>query len=125
MRKDLVVIPQDEPGVLARLGAVLGAAGVNIEGCSAFTGGGKGVVHILVDDDEAGIVALREAGFEVAAARRVAVAVLENRPGAIGQACEQLGEAGVNIEQAYFANGNQFVVVCDDVDRANEVLGIS
>ncbi len=28
MRKDLVIIPNDEPGVLARMGATLGAAGV-------------------------------------------------------------------------------------------------
>ena len=38
MRKDLVIIPDDKPGVLARLGECLGEAGINIEACSAFTG---------------------------------------------------------------------------------------
>ena len=125
MRKDLVIIPPDEPGILARLGHALGAAGVNIEGCSAFTGGGKGVVHLLVDDADKGIEALAAAGYDVKAARRVVVAKLENRPGALGDACDALAEAGVNIEQAYFANDNNLVVVCDDVDRAKELLGVA
>ena len=124
MRKDLVVIPSDEPGMLARIGEVLGQAGVNIDGCSAFTGGGKGVVHVLVSDDEKGIAALTEAGIEVKAARRVVVVKLDNTPGAIGAACHAIGDAGVNIEQAYFANDNQLVLVCDDVDGAKAALGL-
>ena len=123
-RKDLVIIPQDEPGVLARMAETLGEAGINIEACSAFTGGGKGVVHLLVDKDEKAIGVLADAGFDVKAARRVAVAQLENRPGTLGEACHQVEEAGVNIEQAYFANDNRLVIVCDDVDAAKAALGI-
>lgn len=122
MRKDLVIIPNDEPGVLARLGTTLGEAGVNIEGCSAFTGGGKGVVHLLVDDAEAGIAALTEAGFDVKAARDVAVVRLENVPGAIGQAVSRLADNDVNVEQAYFANEQQLVIVADDVEKARQLL---
>lgn len=124
-RKDLVIIPQDEPGVLARLAETLGQAGINIEACSAFTGGGKGVVHLLVDKDEEAIRTLADAGFEVKAARRVAVATLENTPGSLATACHKVEEAGVNIEQAYFAADNQLVIVCDDVDTAKQALGIA
>ena len=123
-RKDLVIIPQDEPGVLARLADTLGRAGINIEACSAFTGGGKGVVHLLVDKDDEAIGVLADAGFDVKAARRVAVAQLANRPGALAEACHRVEQAGVNIEQAYFASDNQLVVVCDDVDAAKQALGI-
>jgi hypothetical protein len=125
VRKDLVIIPSDEPGILAKLGVELGAAGVNIEGCSAFTGGGKGVVHLLVDDADKGIEVLAGAGYDVKAARRVVVAKLENRPGTLGETCGRLADADVNIEQAYFANDNQLVIVCDDVDKAKELLGIA
>jgi hypothetical protein len=123
-RKDLVIIPEDKPGVLAELAQTLGDAGINIEGCSAFTGGGKGVVHLLVDKDEEAIRILADAGIEVRAARRVAVATLENRPGTLAEACHRLEDAGVNIEQAYFANTNQLVIVCDDVDGAKAALNI-
>ena len=124
-RKDLVIIPQDEPGVLARLAQTLAEAGINIQACSAFTGGGKGVVHLLVDKDEEAIGVLADAGFDVKAARRVAVAQLENRPGTLAEACHRVEEVGVNIEQAYFASDNQLVVVCDDVDAAKQALGIT
>jgi hypothetical protein len=69
MRSDLVIIPEDHPGVLADLGEVLGAAGINIEAISAFTGKGKGIVHILVREPEPARDALSRAGFDVRAAR--------------------------------------------------------
>ncbi len=125
MRKDLVIIPEDEPGVLARLGEVLGTAGINIEAISAFTGRGKGIVHLLVDQAEAAVEVLGEAGIEVKAARRVAVAPLPDEPGHLGEACRKLADAGINIEQAYIAAGSKLVIVCDEVDRAKELLGIT
>ena len=51
MAYDVMVILDDSPGELARLGEVAGAAGVNLDGFAAFTGDGKGVVHALVSDD--------------------------------------------------------------------------
>ncbi|MFP5310163.1 MAG: amino acid-binding protein [Actinomycetes bacterium] len=123
-RRDLVIIPDDEPGILARLGEAAGASGINIEACSAFTGAGKGVVHLLVDDHDKAISAFRDAGFDVKAARRVVVADIPDTPGELGKACRKLADAEVNIEQAYIAAGSKLVIVCDDVDRAKEVLGV-
>ncbi|MFA9429576.1 ACT domain-containing protein [Egicoccus sp. AB-alg2] len=123
MRKDLVIIPDDEPGVLARLGETLGDAGINIEAISAFTGRGKGLVHVLVDRADDAVQLLREAGFDVKASRDVAVVALPDEPGQLGAACRRLADAGVNIEQAYIAAGSHLVVVADDVVRAREILG--
>jgi hypothetical protein len=125
MRKDLVIVPEDSPGVLADLGEKLGAAGINIEAISAFTGQGKGIVHVLVDQADEALRVLTEAGVEVRAARRVAVVPLPDEPGELGKACRTLADAGVNIEQAYIAAGSKLVVVCDDVDQAKELLGVS
>ena len=124
MRKDLVIIPEDTPGQLARLGEVLGAAGVNIEAISAFTGQGKGIVHVLVDRAEDALAALAADGIDVRAARRVVVVSLPDEPGHLGAACRTLADAGVNIEQAYIAAGSKLVIVCDDVERAKALLGV-
>lgn len=125
MRKDLVIIPDDQPGVLARLGATLGGAGINIEAISAFTGQGKGIVHLLVDKADEALEVLADAGIEVSAARRVAVKSLPNEPGSLGDACAKLADGGINIEQAYIAAESKLVIVCDDVDAAKRVLEIT
>lgn len=122
MRKDLVIIPDDKPGVLARLGEAAGAAAINIEAISAFTGQGKGIVHVLVDDADRAFEVFTEAGFDVRAARSVAVADIPDSPGELGKACRALADAGVNIEQAYIAAGSKLVVICDDVEAAMAIF---
>ena len=125
MRKDLVIIPSDAPGVLATLGETLGAAGINIEAISAFTGQGKGIVHLLVDRAEDALPILSDAGIEVQAARDVVVVPLPDEPGQLGAACRKLADAAINIEQAYIAAGSMLVVVCEDTARAAQILGVS
>lgn len=123
MHKDFVLIPDDQPGVLARLGEACGAAGINIEGLSAFTGQGKGVVHVLVPDAEHALEVLDEAGLDVRAARDVVVVDIADQPGAMGAICRTVAEADINIEQAYLATGGRMVMVVDDVERARALLG--
>ena len=122
MRKDFVLIPDDQPGVLARLGEAAGKAGINIEGISAFTGQGKGVVHVLVPDAEAALQALSDAGLDVRAARDVIVVDIEDRPGALGEFTRRLADENINVEQAYLATNNRLVLVVDDTERARTLL---
>lgn len=122
MRKDFVLIPDDQPGVLARLGEAAGKAGINIEGISAFTGQGKGVVHVLVPDAEGALEALSKAGLDVRAARDVIVVDIEDRPGALGEFTRRLADEDINVEQAYIATNNRLVLAVDDITRARELL---
>ncbi len=122
MRKDLVVTPDDRPGVLAEIAETLAENGVNIEACSAFTGGGRSVVHLLVDDDVAGVEVLEAKGLTVHAARNVAIAQLSNEPGSLAAATRRIHDAGINIEQAYFANDNRLVVVSEDPEGVRDAL---
>lgn len=122
MRKDFVLIPDDQPGVLARLGEAAGKAGINIEGISAFTGEGKGVVHVLVPDAEGALEALSQAGLNVRAARDVIVVDIEDKPGALGEFTRRLADADINVEQAYLATNNRLVLAVDDITKARELL---
>ncbi len=122
LTKDFTLIPDDQPGVLARLGEVAGAAGISIAGMSAFTGEGKGVVHLLVEDAEAALGVLAAAGFDVRAARDVLVVPLEDRPGALGEVCRRLADGGVNVQQAYTAGGSRLVLAVDDLEAARALI---
>ena len=122
MRKDFVLIPDDQPGVLARLGEAAGKAGINIEGISAFTGQGKGVVHVLVPDAELALKALSEAGLDVRAARDVIVVDIADEPGMLGEFTRRLADENINVEQAYLATNNRLVLAVDDIERARELV---
>ena len=122
MRKDFVLIPDDQPGMIARLGEAASAAGINIEGISAFTGQGKGVVHVLVPDAELALKALSDAGLEVRGARDVIVVDISDEPGALGEFTRRVADAGINIEQAYLATNNRLVMAVDDFERARELF---
>jgi hypothetical protein len=125
MPKDLTVVLQDRPGELARLGQATGEAGVNLQGMCAFTGEGRGIIHILVDDAKAAAArkALEEAGMGVADEREVLVVDIEDRPGTLGELARSLAEASVNIELAYTTFGVKLVIATDDIDSARAALG--
>ena len=125
MPTDVTVVLQDEPGQLAKLGGAVGAAGVNIRGMCAFTGEGRGIIHVLVDDDAAqrAVAALTEAGMGVAGDREVLVVDIEDKPGSLGELARELAEANVNIELLYTTFGGVRVVIAtDDLASARAAL---
>jgi len=98
---------------------------VNIRGLAAFTGEGKGVVHVLVDDDA--VVRCRQAlervGMAVADVREVLVVNIEDRPGTLGELTRQLAKANVNIDLAYPTFGGvHLVIATEDLKAARSVL---
>jgi hypothetical protein len=125
MPTDVTVVLQDEPGQLANLGGAVGAAGVNIRGLCAFTGEGRGIIHLLVDDGaaERAVAALTEAGLGVAGAREVLVVDIEDKPGSLGELARELADASVNIELLYtIFGGVKVVIATDDLDNARVAL---
>jgi hypothetical protein len=125
MAYDVTLILDDRPGELARLGEVAGAASVNIDGFAAFTGEGKGVVHVLVADDRLDRLrdALTQAGMSIADEREVFVVTVADEPGALGEVARRLADANVNIDLAYTTFGGvRLVFSTDDVRLAREAL---
>jgi len=125
MARDLTVVLQDRPGELARLGQATGQAGLNIQGMCAITGEGKGVIHLLFDDNDTTTArnALEEAGMGVADDREVLVIDVTDQPGTLGGMARALGEANVNIELAYTTFGGiKLVIATDDLDSARAAL---
>jgi len=126
MPTDLTLILHDRPGELARVGEVAGSAGIHIRGVAAFTGEGRGVIHVLVDDDEAerAVGAFKQERLRLADQREVLVVDVLDRPGSLGELARELAEANVNLELAYPTfDSAQLVLVTDDMQSAREALG--
>lgn len=125
MPTNLTVILKDEPGQLARLGGATGAAGVNIEGMCAFTGEGRGIIHLLIADDAVAraVAALENAGMGIADWREVLVVDIANQPGSLAELARELTAAGVNIELLYTTFGGvKLVIATDDLESARAAL---
>ncbi len=122
MLEEIVIQTKDEPGTLAEVGELLGSSGVNIETLAASSALGNGVVHIVVDDGEDAAEILRSNGYSVISCRSVMTATLDDSPGALGQYCRKLADAGVEISAAYMAKRaggeSELIFAVDDLEAA-------
>jgi hypothetical protein len=128
MSKDLTVILEDRPGMLAELGEAMGKAGINIDGMCGFLAEGKGVIHMLVEDAEAARSALEGAGLDVREERdvlmlRLGVDIID-RPGQTGEIGRRLADEAINVDLVYATWKGDAVVGADDLAKARETLGV-
>jgi hypothetical protein len=124
MAIDLTLYLDDQPGELARVGDLLGAAGANIAGlCALTSGGGQAEVHVLVDDPTSAFEALEHAGIKIIAEQEVIVLKVADQPGALGEVARKLGNAGVNLTTAYLATNTRLVLAADNLAEAKSALG--
>jgi hypothetical protein len=123
MATNLTIELEDKPGTLAELGEALGGAGINIEGLCGYASGGKGIVHLLVEDGAAARAALEGAAIDVQDERDVVVVDIEDRPGALGVITRRLSNAGVSLNLAYLATNTRLVLGADDVESVRRAVG--
>lgn len=128
MATDLTVVLDDRAGQLAHMGEALGDAGITIEGFSATTHDGVGVVHVLVDNAMVAQNALILADIKVEGEADAVVLDLTaeeaNRPGALGRVAGKVAAAGINIATAYLATRDRAVLVTSDNEKAREALQV-
>ncbi len=110
----------DEPGSLARLGAVLGDAEVNIDGIQGTSGDGESVVHFVTDNALEATRALDDSGSDYVIREVVVLKVLDE-PGILGDVALVMSEAGVNIDSVYTTTRGEVVFGVDDVAGAVQI----
>jgi hypothetical protein len=125
MFEEIIVTVDDRPGVLAEIGELLGAAGVNIETLCASAHDGRAVIHLVVDDGEDAGELLAQNGFKVAGARPVMTVTLDDRPGELGRYCRRLADAGIGVSAVYVARRGggetELIFAVDDPGAAGNV----
>lgn len=97
---ELIVHVENRPGRLAAITELLGDAGVNIEALAAYGYDGEGVLRLIVDDADAALRVLKEAGLRVDR-HAVLTAFLPHQPGALAAVTRRLADADVNIDALY------------------------
>ncbi|HYI46014.1 MAG TPA: hypothetical protein VE174_11220 [Actinomycetota bacterium] len=124
MLEEIIVLADDEPAFLARLGEILGSSGVNIETFSAYVNDGIGIVHLVVDDGEDAAEVLSQNGFKVESSRPILTATLDDRPGELGRYCRKLTDSGIDISAAYVmkrgSGETELIFAVDDLEAAQQ-----
>ena len=120
--KDIEIVLENKPGMLALIGETLGKNKISLEGGGVFNAGKKSIAHFLVEDAEKAKLLLEEAGLIVPAISPVIIQKLrQDVPGQLGMFCRKLADAGVNILTQYSDHSNQLIIVPDNYAKAKQV----
>lgn len=124
--KQIVVLTDDHPGVLADLSACLAARGINIEELSGDASQTRGVVRLTVDQYDQALVALRDAGFQ-AVTEDALVLRLPDEPGALARVAARFKQEDINVRSMRILRrdgGHTLVaLVTDEPERAARTAG--
>ena len=123
-----VTVP-DKPGEGARLLAELRDAGVNLLAFSGFPSGRGAQIDFVPEDPGAFRTTAKKAKWKVTGPKRALVIMGDDRPGAVADIAQRLGDAKINITaiDAVCAGSGRFGAIVwvapRDVSRAAKTLG--
>ena len=119
------VFLENRPGRLLYLLNILAEANVNLIAHNIVDASDFGIVHMLVDDPQRAVEAVRGAGLTCSTITVLAVEV-PNEPGAfVERVLKPLAGAGINIEYSYAYSGHndaRIVLKVDDLDGGERSL---
>ncbi|WP_163339332.1 hypothetical protein [Desulfopila sp. IMCC35008] len=125
--QDLCLEQLVELDLLAKIGEVLGLAGVNIEGLSMSSFKEQSVIHFVVEDAAKAKKVLERRGFKVKEITDVFVldkdqVGITGKSGSFGEICKTLADNGVQVNFGYPAENNRFIFGVSDVKKAEELF---
>jgi hypothetical protein len=126
VRKQLSVTMDDRPGTLATMCSAFGKKGVNILALMSTGREGKSLVRLIADKGAAAKRTLQEIGYSYTE-EEVLATKLQNRPGTLAAVAQKLGDAGANIDYAYYGaepGSTQVLVILSvsDLEQAKKVV---
>jgi hypothetical protein len=125
VQTDFMVAIEDRPGIAARVGEALGAAGVNIHGVCGLTSGSTGILHVLVADEDSAEArqALESHGIEIHTERDAWVADCPDRPGELGRVMRRLADAGLSCDLIYVTTEGKLVIGAPNFEHVVQIMG--
>ena len=120
--KDLEILLENTPGILARMGETLGKSKISLEGGGVFYNGQISLAHFLVEDAERAKEELEKVQIKVVKISDVIIQKLrQDVPGQLGTFCRRLADANVNILTQYSDHSNQLIMVVDNFEKGKQV----
>jgi hypothetical protein len=124
-QKRIVIVADNEVGVIAGITRVLADGGINLEGLNVETTGEQGTIVLNADDTDHALALLNQAGYK-AVGDDIIVLRIRDEPGALATVADSLKQANVNIQSLHIlGRSDGFATVAlttDDRERAEMAI---
>ena len=125
-RKRIVIVANNEVGVIAGITKILADGGINLEGIDAEASGDQGTIVLSADDTDRALALLNQAGYRAVGDDTI-VLRLPDVPRSLAEVADNLKQAGVNIQNLHIlgrsAGYAMIAITADDRDRAEAAIG--
>lgn len=122
----IVVMVNNEVGILADITGALAGDGINIESLNTESMGERGAIILTVDRYDRALYVLNQAGFK-AVGDGALVIRLPDRPGELATVADRLKQSGVNIQSMHILgrqDGHAMIALTtDDSQQARGAIG--
>lgn len=122
--KQIMVVTQNRPGLLADISEILATHGINIETIDADELHDTAVIELTVDRYDEALQQLRDAGFHAVTEDALLVR-LKDEPGALARVVRKFKEANINLRSVRFIRreqGHAYVAIA--TDRSEEARAL-
>ncbi len=96
----IVIMADNEVGVIADITGALAGEGINIESLNTESAGSRGAIILTVDRYDHALYVLNQAGFKAVGDDSLVIR-LPDQPGELASVADRLKQAGVNIQSMH------------------------
>lgn len=123
--KQITIVTEDRPGLLAEVTELLAKAEINIESFDSEKIGDTAIFNLEVDDHDKALRALAHTEFKAIAQDTILIK-LEDKPGALARMAHRFEQAGINLRSARLIRRQKGIgivaISCRETDKAKELV---
>lgn len=112
---------EDRPGIVANLATILGKQDINIDGCTAISFNGKGVICFITNNPQTTTTALNKAGIKHETRELLEISV-QDKPSELAKITQSLADANININALFISLRKTVVIEVDKIAEATKIL---
>lgn len=122
--KQIRIVTNDRPGILAEVADAMASAGVNIEDLAAESTGSFAVIEMTVDRYDEALRALARTAFR-AITEDILLLKVVDKPGALAEIAKRFKDAQINLRSTRTVHRTEgYCVVAIDAERTDEVKAL-
>jgi hypothetical protein len=122
--KQITVVAESDPGLLARVSEILATRGINIETFDAEWVQDHGIVILTVDRYDEALAALRDAGVPALSEDAIVIRIVDE-PGALARVSQRFLEAEIRLRSVrIIRRGSGYGLVALSTERTERALDL-